>query len=115
MCGTIKYENIAGRIGHLVPVITSSGKIREVPWLGHSRSESLQPKNSEKVYISVSEYTERDISFSVPKGKVIEGWLVQSPNFPRKEGLFIITRPATQEELKKCPHPRHPKISPCHN
>ena len=109
MCGTIKYEGVARKIGDLVPYNGANG-IQYAPWLGHSRQESAIPPNSTPVSLPVDSYTEKGVPFAVPTGKQIDAYLVSSPNFPQGKGIFIITRPVTDEEKKLCTHPRHPRF-----
>jgi hypothetical protein len=118
MCGTLKYENTAGKIGKIPPgcspkqvttIIREDGSHDIAQWLGHIRGEKGPPAlPHERVLIPAREYTEKDTPFQVPPGKAIEAYLITSPNYPQGEGVFIVTRPATEEELKICPHPRHP-------
>jgi hypothetical protein len=117
MCGRLHYENKFKQIGNLtssklmdnILVIKSNGKTEEVQWLGHIRSESGIPKlKHEEVYLPVKEYTEKDILFKVPDNHCIKGYIIYSESYPNKKGLFIQTRQSTEEELKKCHHPRHP-------
>ena len=118
MCGTLKYEVTGKKIGNLtatpnqpVTVEKMDGSSQLVRWLGHIREESGPPKPPhEQVRIPVTEYTEGGVVFQVPRGKALEGYIIKSPNFPSGEGLFLITRNATPTELKRCRHPRHPRI-----
>jgi hypothetical protein len=110
VCGTIKYEGISRKIGDLVEYeVPPTRAIWTAPWLGHCREESGIPENATEVKIFAGSYTEKGVEFSVPPGKKINAYLIKSPHFPGGEGIFLITRPVTQEELKRCQHPRHPK------
>ncbi len=89
--------------------------MKTAPWLGHVRSETqdkiLKDAGSpERINIPATEYTERGVPFSVPPGHAIEGVLIKNKNFPQGQGIFIVTRPVSEEEKKKCSHPRHPKF-----
>lgn len=126
MCGEIGYENISKKIGSEAHTVTSSYKrndmvmavsrdatIHQALWLGHTRSETpISPEGAELVILPIKNYTEKGVWFNVPEGKAIEAFLVKNPNFKLAggQGIFIVTRPATSEELKKCSHPRHPKF-----
>lgn len=111
MCGTIKYEGVANKIGHLVyfEVPNCRGRL-SATWLGHCRSEKGAPPNSQEVTLIGTSYTEKGIEFSIPQGYAISAYLIDSPNFPNGKGIFVRTRDATSEELKKCSHPRHPVL-----
>ena len=110
MCSRMKYDFKQFKLNDLVPCLMPDGSTVMAPWLGHSRQESIPPKNATLVKLNISTYTERDVEFQVPSGHVIDAYLVKNDNFPLKEGVFIITRPASTTELKKCKHPRHPRI-----
>jgi hypothetical protein len=111
MCGSIKYENIAHKIGNLVTVFKQTGEKIEAPWLGHIRDDNPNPPaDKETVVIPVKEYTEKGVWFSVPENYAIEANLITNKAFPNGYGVFIVTRNATKEELKKCSHPRHPRF-----
>jgi len=110
MCGTIAYENTSHKIGNLV-AYQDEDRILRAPWLGHARQESPRPANSKLVKLIAETYTEKGVEFQVPQGKQVEAYLVKNSNFPKGEGLFVITRDATPEELKRCPHPRHPRFT----
>lgn len=101
------------KIGHILPVQVA-GETQEVPWLGHARSETLEKNgflpNQQMGTITPKEYTEKGVPFKVPPGKSIEVVITTSSNFPSGKGAFIVTRPASAEELKRCPYPRHPKF-----
>ncbi len=108
-CADARREGINHRIGSLVPYRGPLGE-GQAPWLGHSRTESPTPPNSTPVQLDFESYVEKGVRFEVPRGKSVEAYLVKNDRFPQGEGLFIVTRPATQEELARCPHPRHPKL-----
>lgn len=109
MCGSLRLEGFEKKIGVTIPIITNKNEHLDVQWLGHHRSENPKdPPNSERVRVLTSAYTEKEVEFPVPEGQCIEGLLVKHKNFPNGTGLFIVTRPATKEELTKCKHPRHP-------
>jgi hypothetical protein len=119
MCGTIKYEHTAHKIGYLtsrinhpIAIYTEDRQHLLVKWLGHIREESGLPKlYHEVVKIYAYEYTEKSIPFKVDKKQAIKGFLIYSQNYPGGRGLFIQTRPATKKELERCPSsPRHPVL-----
>ena len=128
MCGTIKYEGTAHKIGGIsgatshsvkscpiIVCIKSDGSKEEARLLGHRREESelIRPTpSSQLVKLPITQYTERDVVFTVPKGMAVSALLVWNKNFPEGKGIFIITRDATKEELIQCPHPRHPRFTP---
>ena len=110
MCGSLKYEDISHKIGDMVTYVTQTGIASSAPWLGHSREESRDPANSETVFLPATSYFEKGVEFHIPDDETIEAFLVKSNNFPAGEGIFIKTRPATPQEMKKCMHPRHPVL-----
>jgi hypothetical protein len=123
MCGSLRYENVGHTVGRLVTpygkgddytieYITEYGKAGTAPFLGHSRSENTWPNNSVPVRIYAATYTELGVEFTIPEGHYIEAALVSNKTFERfgGAGIFIRTRRATAEELKRCPHDRHPVL-----
>jgi hypothetical protein len=111
ICGSLRSENIDKKIGNPVPIRFSNGSTSEGVWWGHHRLENKRtPENSTLVTIPAESYTEREVEFSIPEGAEISALLVENDRFPNGSGIFIITRPATLSELKKCKHPRHPKF-----
>lgn len=121
MCGTLKYEGTSKKIGKVLGItvdrnqnaiaIRSDGSHIIAQWLGFVRSESGLPKlPHEIVHLPAKVYYEQGVPFSVPPGKAIKAFLVNCKNYPTGKGIFIITRNATPEELKRCKHPRHPLL-----
>lgn len=119
MCSSLKLERKDKLVGHpntykvmdQIPVLKNDGSEEKVQWLGHIREESGTPKlQYEKVFLPVREYVEKDIEFKVPQGKKVSGYIIHSKFCPKKKGLFIVTRKATQQELAKCKTNRHPKL-----
>jgi len=123
MCGTLKLEDIKGRIGNLlvrdkpwVTVELPDGSTESAPILGFKREESpLLPDIQEEVVIPhVVSYTERDsnlgdIEFELPENsRGIRAVLTRRDTLPHGKGVFIVTRPATRDELRRCNHRRHP-------
>lgn len=110
MCGSLRFEKMNKVIGELVPILDTSKVLRWVRWQGHHRSEKELPEGAVTVKIPVTEYSEKNVPFQVGEGKAIEALYVKKDTFPGGEAVFIITRPASKEELKKSPAPRHPRI-----
>ena len=119
MCGTLKYEMTAKKIGNpisatpnqIVSVQKGDGSMVMSRWLGHIREESGTPVLAhEPVKIYATQYTEKNVPFLVPLDKAIDAYLIFSDNYPGGKGVFIITRKATNKELLRCKHPRHPRF-----
>jgi hypothetical protein len=126
MCGTLKFEGIAKVIGNIrkedkpkIPFF-KDGVMYHSQWLGFQQDTSPFPKESVRVIIPASSYTEvhkgdkgnKNIRFIIPQGKGIDAIFVRHKNFPNKHGLFIITREATKEERTVCNHNRRPRLIP---
>lgn len=108
-CGSLKLENINKRIGDLVAYTYDTGEEGESIWYGFHRSEKpIDSSFQEEVRINAISYTEKGVEFQVDKGKVLSAVLTKKDSLPRGNGLFIQTRNATEEEMERVKHPRHP-------
>lgn len=118
MCGRLKLEKIAGKIGMISPVESLRGEVFQGTWNNHARVETLEKFTSngwkEGSLPSVTSYTEghedKEKEFPVPAGKAIK--VVYQPNILTSQGtnpFNIVTREASTEE-EKAIHNRWPVL-----
>lgn len=115
MCGSLRQEKVAKRLGSPV-VIIDNGTAFQAAWDGHAREESLKQwlKGGwiEARTTDISHYTEgyrdKQKEFSIPEGEAIK--VIYHPTL-RRDGhppMKIVTRDASPEESKT--HPRFPRL-----
>jgi len=114
VCGTLKHEKRAIKLGQLVDVYAPlTGRLGRCAWSGHARREKLDSywyqNDCVPVHLHVSSFVEQGWELWVPTG-IIEGiglkkdiW-VGSNLIGTAKSVKIVTRPPLNEFEKKIHH-----------
>jgi hypothetical protein len=114
MCTALKIGSVDKHLGDLIPVeillcTDNPNPIMEVRWLGHHNVRRRLNVDTQRIaVVRAVSYEEKGTWFDVPKGKNITVVLTETPSFPEEKGAFVLTRPATEDELAECSCIQHP-------
>lgn len=115
MCGSLRHEKVAKRLGSPV-VVSDEGVVFQAAWDGHAREESLENwlkagwKEARTTDIThyTEGYKEKAKEFGIPEGQAIK--IVYHPklNLFGHPPMKIVTRAAEGDEKET--HSRFPRL-----
>jgi hypothetical protein len=122
MCGEIKFEHRATKLGQPLICVGSLTASSEHIWSGFARRESLEfwrRWNVEKVDLLANFFQEKNLDFTVPTGKIWglllhQNVLLQGRIIGYQDSVRIITRAAISD-FEKYTHSRWPMVGEAKN